>query len=488
MKKIISPFRFLAVPIAFLTLAVVPQSGCGNPTEEKNDTVTVDSTVPLTGKFFTLSDVHFNPYADTSLFDQLVTADVSQWETILRSSQNDSFGRYGTDSYFKMMDTAFVQMKNVMPNPDFIIITGDFLGHTFQQDYSDVSGIDTGSPAFRPACDSFISKTIRFMALQLHEQFPSTPFFPVLGNNDDYCGDYMIQPNDPFLTLFAEAWAPYFDSANRVGFLQSFPSTGHYTASLPGYPEHVIVGMNTMFFSEKNTSTCMPVDPNSGLDEMGWIWQTVAQCAAKNQKVWFTCHIPPGGDAYGAQKAMGKKDCDKHIKMMWESQFTDSFLQLLNQYPNVITAGIGGHTHMDEYRLLNNVSGQAVSFFHINPSISPIDGNNPAFQLFTYDAPAMVLKDYTSYVFHGISADPASAAWTTQYTFSQAYGVSSVTTGALDSVYTALGTDTVLQKKYLNYYCGGSTYDAPTMWLPYYCCIGNVAQQSFTTCACGSAQ
>src|ERR1700738_4121808 len=45
----------------------------------------------------------------------------------------------------------------------------------------------------------FVRKTMQFVALQLATTFPDTPILPALGNNDEVCGDYRLQPDGPFL-------------------------------------------------------------------------------------------------------------------------------------------------------------------------------------------------------------------------------------------------------------------------------------------------
>ncbi len=483
MKKINSLFVSFVIVLGFLTVVAGVPTGCSGG-GSTTDTVAQDSTPPLNGTFFTLSDVHFNPFFDPALVDQLMQTDVTGWAAIFRSSQVQGYGAYGEDSNYQLMTSAFAAMKGVKADPDFIIITGDFLGHNFQADFQKYTGISDSSSNYTPAVDGFITKTIQFIAMELAEQFPNTLFYPVLGNNDDFCGDYMIEPNDPFLPMFAETWAPYFDSANRVSLMKTFPTEGYYTASLPGHPEHVIVGMNTMYFSKKNKSTCMPDDPTSGPDEITWLTQTLQSCQQNNQKVWFTCHIPPGAEVRsGVSGLEAPASCTDSIKMMWKDGYDSSFIGLERQYSGIINGGIGGHTHMDEFRLINDINGSPISFFHINPSISPIDGNNPGFNLFTYDPTTMTMLGYTSHVFHGIEPG-GSATWTLQYDFGQTYGVQEITGATMGSVYNALETDTTLQNDYMNYFCGGGSEARPVKWLPYWCCIGCTEKTTFSNCVC----
>ncbi|HEU4717261.1 MAG TPA: metallophosphoesterase, partial [Bacteroidia bacterium] len=169
--------RFLILPSVLLLFS----AGCSH--KKKRNENDPNDTIPVrTAKFFTLSDVHFDPFYDTSLVQKLVHADVNDWDAIFRSSHQTGFGVYGKDSNFNLMTGAFSAMHNVNADPDFIVITGDFLSHKFQQTYDTLTGTKMQDALPREA---FITKTIEFIALELVKEFPHTPVYPVLGNNDD---------------------------------------------------------------------------------------------------------------------------------------------------------------------------------------------------------------------------------------------------------------------------------------------------------------
>jgi hypothetical protein len=333
--------------------------------------------------------------------------------------------------------------------------------------------------------NSFITKTIQFIAMQIQKSFPGVPIYPVLGNNDDFCGDYMIQQNDPFLPVFAKAWAASIDSVKGVNtFSQTVPTGGYYMTSLPGYPDHVIIGLNSIFFSPKDTSKCLAVDTSEGQNEINWLAKTLASCKQQNKKVWFTCHIPPGADVYSSLKHQGDPaKCLEHIKMMWKNEYLSQFLALENQYKDIITGGLAGHTHMDDFRVISDPAQAPISFFHICPSISPIDGNNPSYVLFTYDPATMIMQDYTKYVFQGLQSG-ATDTWTLSYDFDKTYHVTQLTGQSMAGAWSAMNTDTTMRGNYLLNYGGGKTSVTPTVWKPYICGIGDLPQLSFGSCAC----
>jgi hypothetical protein len=485
MKKNNICLKTIFLVLTSLTLSIVFTTGCGNGKGDVKNAAQ-DSTKLPTGQFFTLSDIHFNPFYDSTIVAKLDTANVQEWEAIFLNSTIQNCGAYNYDSNFPLMIAAFTAMSNVNAHPDFVVITGDFLGHNFQSDYLKYAKNNNTTSR-----DNFITKTIQFIAIELGKHLPGVPIYPVLGNNDDFCGDYLIQPNDPFLPVFAKAWAPYLDSTSGTNtFLQTVPTAGYYSASLPGYPNHVIIGMNSIFYSSKNqkSDTCMATDTTSGQVEMNWVKQTLASCAQQNKKVWFTCHIPLGADVYSSLDTSGG-GCAGNIKMMWKSQYNDTFIALENQYKNTIVGGLAGHTHMDEFRVVSDPSGSPISFFHINPSISPIDGNNPGFQLFTYDTASMTMLDYSSYVFQGLQ-NPSDQSWKLEYDFDKTYNVSQLTGQTMGGVWQSIDTNSVMEGFYMQYYGDGSPLanPAPPTWKSYWCGIGDLTKATFTPCACGESK
>ena len=58
------------------------------------------------------SDVHFNPFYDTTIFDSLVAADASQWESIFASSSISEPSIWGEDSNYPLFALALSSIKS----------------------------------------------------------------------------------------------------------------------------------------------------------------------------------------------------------------------------------------------------------------------------------------------------------------------------------------------------------------------------------------
>src|ERR1041385_4798491 len=85
--------------------------------------------------FLSISDIHFNPFADPTIVTKLEAADVSQWDAIFASSTVTTFSASGSDSNDPLLLSAVSEMKKQLPSPRFVIISGDFLAHKFNQTY-----------------------------------------------------------------------------------------------------------------------------------------------------------------------------------------------------------------------------------------------------------------------------------------------------------------------------------------------------------------
>ena len=71
------------------------------------------------------------------------------------------------------------------------------------------------------------------VARMFRAEFPNTPVFAVLGNNDSE-QDHELQSAD-FLAAWSESWSPLLKAARPGdGFKQNFPAHGWFAADVPG--------------------------------------------------------------------------------------------------------------------------------------------------------------------------------------------------------------------------------------------------------------
>jgi sphingomyelin phosphodiesterase acid-like 3 len=419
-KKLATPMMLLAV---FLTTALVSRA-----TETKTA-----RRQAATGVVVSISDVHFNPFFDPSLLNKLIASDYTKWQGIFAHSTVKGYGSHKADTNYVLLNSTLENIYQQVARPDFIIISGDFLGHDFQEYYAKYSGNSDPKAAY-----PFISKTIAFVTGMIAKRFPSTPVYPALGNNDSYCGDYAIEPGGQFLSATAQAWKTLLRNASNVSsFMQTFPAMGSYSVVAPGHKSHRVIVLNSTFFSDKYENTCGDPKAEPGRDEIKWLEQELQRAVKQKERVWMLYHIPPGIDVYASLKQGAE------VVPFWNPAFNQQFINLMTQYSPVIVGSFVGHTHMDNFELVQSQNKSAV-FVHITPAISPLFGNNPAFEVFSYNRQSSAVKDYSVYYFDlalAAAQKNAPVKWTKEYTFSTTYGQPAVTPAALHALHDDLLTN-----------------------------------------------
>ena len=119
-------FRFLGVLfVLMLQLQLAACGGGGSNTAPPGDNFPV----------VVFTDVHFNPFYDTTLFSQLLNADASQWATIFQSSNITAPSRWGNDTNYPLLALALSSIKQNLGASPLIIFTGDMLGHYLTQTF-----------------------------------------------------------------------------------------------------------------------------------------------------------------------------------------------------------------------------------------------------------------------------------------------------------------------------------------------------------------
>ncbi len=412
------------------------------------------------------SDVHFDPFYDTSLFQALNAADHTKWADIFATSTVATPSLWGSDSNYPLLLLALSSVKERGATSTVAIFAGDMLSHHFDTTFYSLYG-STDYDAMK----AFAYKTAAFFAEEVRSYLGNIPVMFVLGNNDEYEGDFKLEPNSQFLSDTAEIF--YTDLLNGTSDHQSFINTyeagGYYSAEpLSGLE---VIGLNTVFFSPKAASDV----GGAVVAELSWLDSTLAAAQAAGKKVWLLMHIPPGANIHSTKD---KLDDTGHLSdaiMMWEPDYQASFLQIVSRYPNIVTFAIGGHTHMDEYRLPSDA-------LLISPSISPVDGNDPAFKLITFSSYAFTPINYSSLNY---DLENMPGQFNSYYTFSNVYLVQGLLNDTLTELFPKLETRGNQQALYRKYYYSGHDSASPITnanWKVYWCGIGNMAKQDVIDC------
>ena len=437
--------------------------------------------------FLSITDLHFNSCYDPSLLEKLGATEPENWNEVFESSSIKTLSPHGQDTNYPLLKSWLADLKS-RPDVDFILFSGDFLGHRLREQFQ-AGSKDQSDAAFK----SFIQKTVRFLANQFQETFPEKVIFPAMGNDDNICGDYEITPMGDFLEVFTESWRPIMDrlagptGTGQSSFADTFPIGGYYTASLPGLPGRRLIVLNNIFMSQNYRDVCgkMPGDP--ALAQLSWLEWVLYRSRAQNEKVWMIFHEPIGINIY---PVLHGKDplCANNVQTFMKSKYGDALREQLIGSADLIQAAFCGHTHMDEFRILHDDNNKPLMYMHVTPSVSPVFGNNPAYQVFTIDSTTRAPADYTTRMLDLTqSQDPALVRWEDEYQFSKTYGQAELTPQSLNGVRDSIASDNSIRENYIKYYAVGSAKYSPinqNNWKAFYDIILDNTSEEFVEDYC----
>jgi len=442
-------------------------------------------------KLLITSDIHFNPMSDPTLVAELAAADAVQWESILQRSHLTPFSPYGQDSNWWLVRSAFDAMGRTEPHPALVMFDGDMLAHSFPKTFKSITH-DDDPEHYR----AFVLKTFDFMALELRKRFPDAKILVTPGNNDEECGDYSIAENGVFLSDTAERTRALAREGDQ--FATAWKTLGSYSIQHPTLHGVRIISLNTVFWSNKYRATsfakgCATVDSTAGSALLAWLESQLAEAEQAHERVWLMFHIPPGIDGWASTHPGGggvsggpAKSCADSIVPMWVPEWTASFQRLLERYHGTVLASFAGHTHVDSFMLAE--AGGSRQFVLIDPAISPIYGQNPAYRIVSFRGDGTLADQATYYLTNLRDAGGNTRGrWKKEYTFSRQWKTRQLGSASLTQIYDEISTDNGARDQWLKLYMVSSVA-APVPAEDVkglYCAIGGLDRKSYAACACG---
>ena len=409
----------------------------------------------------TISDLHFNPLYDPTLYSQLVAAEPGSWAGIFQESKIAAPSIGGTDTNYPLLVLALAGMKQQMAASPMVLFAGDMLGHhipaLFYTQYYQTPTYPTPDAAATAAMQQFIDKTVAFVAGQVHSAAGNAPVMFAVGNIDTYGAG--AGPDTNYLTNNAPALYTRFlgHTVSQATFVSTFTTGGYYSAQPLG-SKLLVISLNSNAF-------VAGVPGNSFASaELDWLNLQLAAAQDAGQKVWIIMHVPVGANSQStapnaAQAGTPGQVSESTTAMMWDPTYQATFLQTLSSYPGVVTFMLAGHTHMDEYRTLP--TGTVLEQL---PSISPCFGNNPAFKVFTIGRDTLAATDYQSFYFD--LANPAGQ-FAGLYQLSTSYSAQGPLDSSLQLLYSQLVGSETQRAAYIQYYDSGSTALNPNTQTPW---------------------
>ncbi|MBW8640084.1 metallophosphoesterase [Hoeflea sp. WL0058] len=443
--------------------------------------VTASAADP-SGSFGVVSDIHFDPFQPPQLARDLRTIDTGRWSEQFSRFPAEPASQWGSDTNFVLLQSALGAIAERLADVDFVIYPGDLLSHSFETDAASAFDVAVGSVEQR----RFAERTARFVIASLTGALPDKPLIVALGNTDSECGDYEIEPGGEFLAETAE-FVRNAAGSERVAadFNESYRAGGYYALRHPTVENGVILVLNDILWSRKYANRCGGNGQDAARLQLQWLRSKLAEQAANDAIVWIVHHIPWGIDAYSTLHSKAR-NCRAGIVPFLREDVTGDLVDLLRSHAGRMEMNFSGHIHSDDFRLLLDKDGQAVAVDKIVPAISPVFGQNPGFQLFTYDVRSGKPLDYVTYYLSNLSSLSSTVAgdWRQEYVFSEAYGETEFSVQAVARVWKDLARPGLVRDAYRRDYNQRhkplSTADLPA----YACAIANLDVESFAQCHC----
>ncbi len=451
------------------------------------------STLPV----LMLSDIHFDPFHDPSKVARLAQAPVQHWDAIL--SEPDSAGQAadyqalqtackakGTDSDIHLFRAALQNAKALATGVRFVTVSGDLLVHQFDCRYRTATAA-TQSLNTPQSYAAFAEKTASYVIERVEAEFAAAPVYVALGNNDSSCGDYEMDARDGFFKGTSAAVLKGLRGASPEDLNQAkaeYETGGYYSLPMAGGMEKTrLIAVEDITMSRSYTTCAHAKDSQQADAQVAWLNRELDKAQQRGERVWVLGHIPPGIDIYNTVRKM-KDVCGGASAEMFLS--SDALEAAIANHADVIRLAVFGHTHMDEWRLFGDVPAKLV------PSISPVDGNLPAFTVAQIDAASATLKDYAVFT----TPDGSGAGkWAREYGFHETYGAT-FSGSSLQGLVSGLEVDKDGQKPasqaYERFFSAGTASAKgsllPLVWPQYACALGHATQEGYKQCVCATGK
>ena len=218
----------------------------------------------------------------------------------------------------------------------------------------------------------------------------------------------------------------------------------------------------------------------------------------RHEQVWVMAHIPPGVNVYSTVTKNRDVCAGQSPEMFLRDE---KMVETLTDFAAEVRLVVFGHTHNDEMRLLQvgtpvetpgagaktGVLEPAWVAAKLVPSVTPINGNYPAFTLADVDPRTVVLKDYR--VMSADNKTGIEAKWTEEYRYSTTYKSAAFEPKELASLIAKFSADkdsaTPESTAYeQNFMVGGGlrALAIRAVWPQYVCSLKNNTAAGFREC------
>nr|KAF6508170.1 sphingomyelin phosphodiesterase acid like 3B [Rousettus aegyptiacus] len=211
------------------------------------------------GKFWHISDLHLDP-------DYKVSADPLQVCPSAGSqlvSNAGPWGDYLCDSPWVLINSSVYAMKEIEPEPDFILWTGDDTPHVPNEKLGEAA----------------VLKIVERLTKLIREVFPGTKVYAALGNHDFHPKNQFPAGSNNIYNQVAELWRPWLNNESIAPFKEG----AFYSEKLLGQSgAGRIVVLNTNLYYSSNEQTASMVDPGQ---QFQWLEDVLTNASQAGEMV-----------------------------------------------------------------------------------------------------------------------------------------------------------------------------------------------------------
>ncbi|XP_047454340.1 acid sphingomyelinase-like phosphodiesterase 3b [Mugil cephalus] len=378
-------------------------------------------SLALSGNFWHITDLHWDPTYKVSDNPELVCASSGNRPAVSAGK----FGDYVCDSPWDLINSSVYAMKNILPNPDFIVWTGDDTPH--------VPNEDLGEEA--------VLSIVGNLTHIIKAVFPGTKVYSALGNHDYHPKSQLPAAPNHMYNQIADMWHDWLEPSSK----EAFKKGGYYTEKLLNRPGYRMLVLNTNLYYDQNKLTQDLDDP---ADQFAWSDRVLSEAATNKEKVYIIGHVPPG---------FFEK---KRSKPWFLSKFNRRYIELIEKHHSVIIGQFFGHHHTDSFRMFYSTEGSPISTMFLSPGVTPwktslpgvVDGaNNPGIRVFEYDTDTLLVKDVVTYYLNLTHANAAKDRWEKEYRLTESFRVPDASPASMHQVLESIASDRCYLQKYYDY-------------------------------------
>ncbi len=448
-----------------------------------------------------LSDLHFDPLHDPAKVPLLSRAPIEQWAAILSSPQSPDQparfaavqescnGKESMDAPYALLHSSLAAARVNVPRATFVTVSGDLVVHDLDCRYRASLGLPPSTTDDQSLSASFAEKTTVFVMKQVEATFPRIPVYLALGNNDSRCNHNRLDAHDEYLKTSATSVIDGLrgvSSAEKTLAQSTYEAAGYYAVNMPAPMVNTrLIVIDDIYMMPKYANCEADDHDHKGEEEQAaWLQKELDSAREKDERVWVLGHLPPVANPDAS--LTGKVPfCPAGKAVRFQS--SDDLANELTAHADIVKLGVFGHTHMDELHLLP--AGNTGVPIKVVSSVSPVDGNLPAFTVGTVNPATATLADFA--VYEASNGTGIATRWEKEYTFNQTYGETGFSPASLTDLIGRFRADTSGTSKDSRAYQthllkGAGSKKLSPSWPGYVCSLDNPTAKAFKSCVCAT--